>query len=57
MSNEQPIIANQVKKDLKNGNTILGFNVFESLRPSVLKIIAQAGYNTILVETEHVMHN
>ncbi|AWT60336.1 MAG: hypothetical protein CMN58_06130 [Solibacterales bacterium] len=57
MSIEQPIIANQVKKDLKNGNTILGFNVFESLRPSVLKIISQAGYNTILVETEHVMHN
>ena len=57
MSNEQPIIANPAKEKLKSRNPLFGFNVFESLRPSVVKIVAQAGYNTILVETEHVLHN
>ncbi len=51
------MIANHVKEALKKGETVKGFNVFESLRPSVVKIAAQAGFDFIMVDTEHVVHN
>ncbi len=57
MSSEQPVITNPAKRLLKSGKPVFGFNVFESLRPSVVKIVAQAGYDVILAETEHVLHN
>ena len=56
MSSEA-LITNPVKNILKNGGPVFGFNVFESLRPSVAKIAAQTGYNILLVENEHVLHN
>jgi 2-keto-3-deoxy-L-rhamnonate aldolase RhmA len=31
--------------------------VFESLRPSIYKVVAETGYDIVLVDTEHVMHN
>ena len=52
-----PIITNPAKEILKRGGPLFGFNVFESLRPSVAKIAAHAGYNILLVENEHVVHN
>ena len=57
MSSEGPLITNPAKNILKNGGPIFGFNVFESLRPSVAKIAARTGYNMLLVENEHVLHN
>lgn len=57
MSSEVPLITNPAKNLLKNGEPVFGFNVFESLRPSVAKIAAQTGYNMMLVENEHVLHN
>ena len=57
MSSERPLITNPVKNILKNGGAVFGFNVFESLRPSVIKIVAQTGYNMTLVENEHILHN
>ena len=57
MSSEVPLITNPAKDLLKNGEPVFGFNVFESLRPSVAKIAAQTGYNMLLVENEHVLHN
>ena len=51
------LITNPAKNILKNGGPIFGFNVFESLHPSVVKIAAQTGYNMLLVENEHVLHN
>ena len=54
---EVPLIANPAKNILKNGGAVFGFNVFESLRPSVVKIAAQTGYNLLLVENEHILHN
>lgn len=52
-----PVIINPAKEILKTGGPLFGFNVFESLRPSVAKIAARAGYNILLVENEHVVHN
>ena len=57
MPSEKPLITNPAKNILKSGGQIFGFNVFESLRPSVVKIVAQTGYNMLLVENEHVLHN
>lgn len=57
MSSEPTLIANPAKEILKSGGPLFGFNVFESLRPSVVKIVAQAGYNLLLIENEHVVHN
>ena len=54
---DQPLIANPAKEVIKAGGPLFGFNVFESLRPSVAKIVARAGYNLLLVENEHVIHN
>ena len=57
MASERPLITNAAKEIIKAGGPLFGFNVFESLRPSVAKIAAQAGYNMLLVENEHVIHN
>ena len=48
---------NPVKTALQSGSPVVGFNVFECLRPSVAKILAQTGYDFVLVETEHILHN
>ena len=57
MAAEQSLITNPAKEIIKAGGPLFGFNVFESLRPSVAKIAVQAGYNMLLVENEHVIHN
>ena len=57
MASERHLITNAAKEIIKAGGPLFGFNVFESLRPSVAKIAAQAGYNMLLVENEHVIHN
>ena len=54
---DRPLISNPAKEILNNGGPLFGFNVFESLRPSLVKIVAQTGYNMLLVENEHVIHN
>ncbi len=51
------MISNRAKKRLKDGKDIKVFNVFDSLRPSLLKVVTQCGYDVILIETEHVLHN
>ena len=48
---------NRAKESLKSGESVRAFNVFESLRPSVVSIVAQTGYDMIMVETEHIHHN
>ena len=49
MAPDQLIITNPAKEILKKGGPVTGMNVFESLRPSVIKIAAQTGYDMILV--------
>ena len=51
------MIANPVKEAWNRGEPATGFNVFESLRPSVAKIAARAGFDFVMVDTEHVVHN
>ena len=48
---------NRAKALLKSGEAVRAFNVFESLRPSTVSVIAQTGYDMVLVETEHILHN
>lgn len=50
-------MENIAKSKLRNGEDIRVFNVFESLKPSVAKIISQTGYDLALIETEHILHN
>ena len=57
MATDRPTIANPAKETLKGGGRVTGMNVFELLRPSVIKIAAQSGYDLILVDTEHCVHN
>ncbi len=51
------MITSPAKEKLKAGRPVTGMNVFESLRPSVVKIAAMAGFDMVLVDTEHVVHN
>lgn len=57
MPTEKPIITNPAKDKLKRHEPVVGLAVFESLSPSIYKIVAQIGYDIILVDTEHVVHN
>lgn len=57
MTGDRPTISNPARQILKDGGPVVGFNVFEFLRPSVIKIAQQAGYDMLMVETEHVVHN
>ncbi len=57
MSDSPTIISNAARSKLKAGGPILVFNVFESLRPSVIKIVKQTGYDMLMIETEHVLHD
>ena len=52
-----PTIRNRAKEILRNGGPVLAFNVFEALRPSVVKIVAQLGFDLLFVETEHILHD
>ena len=57
MTSPPVLIENRAKSVLKSGDPIIVFNVFESLRPSVVKIASQLGFDMLLVETEHMQHN
>ncbi len=57
MADEGALIRNRAKETLQDGGPVVAFNVFESLRPSVIKIVAQLGYDLLLIETEHILHN
>jgi len=57
MASDRPVIANAAKRLLKSGERIRGFNVFEALCPSLVKVVAQCGYDLLLVEAEHILHN
>ena len=54
---ENLLIRNPAKEALKSGGAVVVFNVFEALRPSVVRIVAQLGYDLLLVETEHILHD
>lgn len=57
MSDSPTIISNPARSRLKAGEPVLVFNVFESLRPSIIKIVKQTGYDMLMIETEHVLHD
>jgi 2-keto-3-deoxy-L-rhamnonate aldolase RhmA len=50
-------IGNPAKRRLKSRQPVLVFNVFETLRPFVIKIVRQAGYHMLMIEAEHVLHD
>lgn len=50
-------ISNPAKARLKAGQPLIVFNVFESLRPSLIKVVKQTGYDMLMIETEHVLHD
>ncbi len=57
MTTDHQTIANLAKQALKSGEPILVFNVFETLRPYVVKVVVQTGYDMLMIETEHVLHD
>lgn len=52
-----PTHVNKPKELLKDGKPVKIFTVFESLRPAIVKIVAQVGYDIIMIDTEHVLHD
>ena len=57
MPSVEPLITNPAKEKLKAGQPIIGINVFEALTPSIVKVAAMVGFDLVLVDTEHVVHN
>jgi 2-keto-3-deoxy-L-rhamnonate aldolase RhmA len=57
MSESSISISNPAKNQLKADEPVLVFNVFELLRPSIIKIVKQTGYDMLMIETEHVLHD
>lgn len=57
MTQQEAKIRNRAKEMLRSGAAIRALNVFESLRPSVASVVAQTGYEMVLVEAEHILHN
>ena len=57
MTDLSATINNPAKNLLKSRKPVLVFNVFETLRPSVIKIVKQTGYDMLMIETEHVLHD
>lgn len=57
MNDSLATIINTGKDRIKTGDPVFIFNVFESLRPSIIKIVKQAGYDILMIETEHVLHD
>ncbi len=57
MPSDRPLIASPAKEKLMAGEPIFGINVFESLMPSVVKVAAMTGFDMIMVDTEHAIHN
>jgi hypothetical protein len=50
MADNQTSITNPAKQTLKSGGPIVVFTVFEYLRPAVAKIVAEPGYDMLLIE-------
>ena len=57
MTGDRPVISNPARQILKDGGPLMVFNVFESLTPAIIRVVAQTGYDMLMVETEHVLHN
>ena len=55
MASQKPIVSSPAKQKLRAGSPITGMVVFESLRPSVVKVAAIAGFDLVVVDTEHGM--
>ena len=54
MKTDSTLFQNPAKTALQTGKPIVGFNVFECLRPSVVKILAQTGYPVVFDATHSV---
>ncbi|HWP81575.1 MAG TPA: aldolase/citrate lyase family protein [Bacteroidota bacterium] len=50
----EPLISvNQLKKNLKSGGTAVGTMLIEVRQPSIMQILANAGFEFVLIDTEH----
>lgn len=54
---DQPIIFNPAKEKIRRGEPIFGISVFESLSPGIVRVIHQSGYDMLMVDREHAIHN
>jgi len=57
MSGENVLIRNPAKEKLKRGGPVVALNVFETLRPALIKLASQLEIDLLLVETEHILHD
>ena len=57
MANYRPQIINTAKQTLKDGGRVVVFSVFAYTRPLIIKIAQQTGYDMLLIDAEHVLHN
>ena len=57
MADHRPTITNTAKQTLNNGDPVVVFSVFGYTRPVIVKIAQQTGYDMLLIDAEHVLHN
>ena len=57
MADDRPTIINTAKQTLKDGGPVVVFSVFAYTRPLIIKIAQQTGYDMLLIDAEHVLHN
>ena len=57
MANDRPTISNPAKQTLKDGGAVVVFSIFGYTRPLIIKIARQTGYDMLLIDAEHVLHN
>ncbi|MEW5957943.1 MAG: aldolase/citrate lyase family protein, partial [Chloroflexota bacterium] len=53
MSNQSIIAPNLVKRALRRGQTVLGTMVAEMRQPSVMQLLANAGFDFAIIDNEH----
>jgi 4-hydroxy-2-oxoheptanedioate aldolase len=57
MPGDGALIRNPAKEKLTAGGPVVALNVFEALRPALIKLASQLEIDLLLVETEHILHD
>jgi len=57
MSNNSIIAPNPIRRALQNGQAVLGTMVAEVRQPSVMQLLANAGFDFVIIDNEHGAFN
>jgi 2-keto-3-deoxy-L-rhamnonate aldolase RhmA len=57
MSNNSSIPANRIKQALREGKSVVGTMIVEMRQPSVVQLLANAGFEFVIIDNEHGAFN